>query len=709
MGAAAQFDGIGRVAGQAATQGQDADLVAVFLAEQGDGAGLDGVLRAHQLRLGGQVLADDRVHLGLDPGQFVLGQGGVVAEVEAHALGIDQLALLGDVGAQHILQRRMDQVGGGVVGAGGQAGVRGGAQLGAGADGERARGDLDRMGMEVAGRLLDIEDAGAAPRPFDLAAIARLAAAFAIEGGLVEQDLGGFAGLDAVGGGAVLQDRQHLARAVDGVVAGEDGRSQTVLQRQPFAGRGGLARALPVGLATALLLFHRRVEGVGIDGEAAAARLVLGQVQREAIGVIEGKGGAAGDDAAFGQVRRGVLEQAHAAPEGGAEADFLLLQRVLDRGLGAGQFGIGLAHFADQRRDQTMHQRIGGPQQVGVTHGAAHDAAQDIAAPLVRRRDPVGDQEGGRAQVVGDDAVAGGAVTLGLRRGGVLRGGDQGLEQVGVEHRVLALQYAGHPLQPHAGVDAGLGKGTDDLVVLLLELHEDVVPDLDIAVAVLVRRSGRATRDVVAVVPEDLGAGTAGTRVAHGPEVVRAGDADDPVVGKAGDLLPDRGGLIVVDVDGDQQAFRVEAVSLSDQFPRLFDGVSLEIVAEGEIPQHLEEGQVARRIADVVQVVVLAAGADAFLRGGRARPGRGRRAGEIVLERHHARIDEHQRRIVLRHQRGGVDPGVSVGREEVEEGRTDLFQAGHGDSVFRRAANGKGPHIGFLGRWHHLWAIKPRP
>jgi len=76
--------------------------VAVFLAERGPGAGRDGLLRGHHLRLGGQVLADDRVHLGLHPRQLILGDRGVVAEVEAQAFGVDHLALLGHVGAQHV-------------------------------------------------------------------------------------------------------------------------------------------------------------------------------------------------------------------------------------------------------------------------------------------------------------------------------------------------------------------------------------------------------------------------------------------------------------------------------------------------------------------------------------------------------------------------------------------------------------------------------
>ncbi len=213
MGAAAQFDGIGTVvvAGERAAQGDHADLVAVFLAEQGDGTGVDGVLGRHQLGRDRDVLADDRVDLGLDGGQLVLGHRRVVAEVEAHAVGIDQLTLLGHVRAEHILQRRMHQVGGGVVGAGGQALFGAGAQLGAGADGQGAGFDLDLVGVEVAaGVLLDVQDDAEAllagrVGPFDLAAIAGLAAAFAVEGGLVEQDLGRLAGLRGVDGFAAAR------------------------------------------------------------------------------------------------------------------------------------------------------------------------------------------------------------------------------------------------------------------------------------------------------------------------------------------------------------------------------------------------------------------------------------------------------------------------------------------------------------------------
>ena len=58
-----------------------------------------------------------------------------------------------------------------------------------------------------------------------------------------------------------------------------------------------------------------------------------------------------------------------------------------------------------------------------------------------------------------------------------------------------------------------------------------------------------------------------------------------------------------------------EAEVLGQQLPGELDRAFLEVVAEREVAEHLEEGVVARGVADVVEVVVLAAGADAFLRG----------------------------------------------------------------------------------------------
>ena len=103
----------------------------------------------------------------------------------------------------------------------------------------------------------------------------------------------------------------------------------------------------------------------------------------------------------------------------------------------------------------------------------------------------------------------------------------------------------------------------------------------------------------------------------------------------------------------------------------------LEIVAEGEVAEHLEEGVVPGGVADIVEVVVLAAGAHAFLRRDGARIGPLLDAGEDVLELHHAGVGEHQRRVVARHERARRHDLVPVLREIIEKGRPDFVDAAH--------------------------------
>ena len=234
-----------------------------------------------------------------------------------------------------------------------------------------------------------------------------------------------------------------------------------------------------------------------------------------------------------------------------AEARLLLLQRRLDQRLRADQLGISGAHLGDQRRHQPPHQRLLRAEQMRVAHRPAHDPAQDIAPALVGRQHAVGDEEAAGAQMVGDDAVAGLAARLRPRcRGQLLAGCDQRLERVGVVIVVDALEHRGDALEAHAGVDALLRQLGDDLARRLLVLHEDEVPDLDEAVAVLVRAAGRAAGDMLAVIVEDLRAGPARPVVAHRPEIVLGRDADDAAFGQAGDLLPQVEGFVVGVIDG---------------------------------------------------------------------------------------------------------------------------------------------------------------
>ncbi|EBA08975.1 hypothetical protein SSE37_04995 [Sagittula stellata E-37] len=130
-------------------------------------------------------------------------------------------------------------------------------------------------------------------------------------------------------------------------------------------------------------------------------------------------------------------------------------------------------------------------------------------------------------------------------------------------------------------------------------------------------------------------------------------------------------------IDGGVDPVLVDPEFARDQLVGKGDRLGLEIVAEREIPEHFKERMVPRGVTDVVQIVVLATRADAFLRGRRAVVVALLDAGEAVLELHHPRVDEHKRRIVARHERAGRDDLVPLLLEVVQKCGTDVVQACH--------------------------------
>ena len=249
-----------------------------------------------------------------------------------------------------------------------------------------------------------------------------------------------------------------------------------------------LARSGPGGAGLALLLGHGGVEAGRVHPAPALAQGVLGEIERKAVGVVELEGGLAGQRRALGQAGELVLQQAQAPVQRAAEAVLLELEGLADQRIGPAELGESLAHLAHQLRHEAMHQRRVDAELVGVAHGPAHDPAQHIAAPLVRGQHAVGDQEAGRTQMIGDHAVMDAPRPVRIGRGRVGGRLDQRAQQIGVVIVVLALQDRADALQPHAGIDRGLRQGFTQAALDLLILHEDEIPDLDEAVAVLVRR-----------------------------------------------------------------------------------------------------------------------------------------------------------------------------------------------------------------------------
>ncbi|MNF43853.1 hypothetical protein D3C84_249540 [compost metagenome] len=600
-----------------------------------------------------------------------------VAEVETQALAVDQRALLLHVLAEHLAQRGVQQVGGRVVERGGAA--HRGIDLGFHglADAQAACADhaVVQVGATGLGGIAHVE--AHATGIAQVAAVTDLAAGFGVERGAVEDHHALLAFLQLLDRRAGLEQGDDLALAEGVFVAGEQGigidLDQAVVVQAEGAGGAG---AFALGL-------HLALEAVLVDGQLALAGDVAGQVDREAVGVVQLEHHVAGNHAAL-QLGQVLLEDFQALLEGFGELLFLGLQHALDVRALLAQLRIGLAHLGRQRGDDLVEEAALGAQLVAMTAGAADDAAQHIAAALVGRGHAISDQEAAGADVVGHHlerrrAVVGAADG----RSGC---GQQVLEQVDLVVGVHVLQHRADPLQTHTGVHARRRQRVQHAVRGAVELHEHVVPDLDVAVAILFRAAGRAAPDVLAVVEENLGARAARAGVTHRPEIVRG--VGRPLVvanthhalGRHADFLgPDGVGLVVAGVDGDPELFlgQVQPLRRGEELPGVADGVAFEIVAEAEVAQHLEEGVVARGVADVLQVVVLAAGTHALLAGGGAGVGALFQAEEAVLELVHAGVGEQQGRIVRRDQRTGGDTGVPLLFEEAEEGFTD-FCAFHG-------------------------------
>ena len=215
-------------------------------------------------------------------------------------------------------------------------------------------------------------------------------------------------------------------------------------------------------------------------------------------------------------------------------------------------------------------------------------------------------------------------------------------------------------------------------------MHENKIPDFDKSPAavlwkllVLPAGFGRTGAQVVV----NLGTRAARTGLAHLPEVVLLVEPEDAIFGHAGNLLPELLSFVVLAENGHIQPLLGHAVALGNQLPGKVDGVGLEVVAETEIAHHLEERVVAARVADVFEIVVLAAGANALLGSRGAGIIAFLNAEKNVLELVHAGVGKQQRRIVGGNQGRGMHNAV-VPRGKVIEELLANFVTGHSVSIF---------------------------
>ena len=330
-----------------------------------------------------------------------------------------------------------------------------------------------------------------------------------------------------------------------------------------------------------------------------------------------------------------------------------------------------------------------------MTDGAAANAAQHIGAPFVAGLHAVGDGKTAGADVVGDHLQRRRLRIHVFGAGffhGALGGGHDVLEEVDVVVGGHVLQNGRKTFQAHPRIDVGPRQAVQLTGRVAVELREDEVPNFHVAVAVFVGAPRRAALNLRAAVVEDFRARTARAGVAHHPEVVRhvagalvVADADDAFFGNVDFILPNVVGFVVFKVNGNPKAVFGQLINRRQEFPGPVNGFTLEVITEAEVSQHFKERVVTRGITHVVQVVVLAARADALL-SRRRTVKRLIEPQEVRLELVHASVRKEKRRIVLRYHWARLYDRVALALKEFEVGRTN-FGRRHVGTGFHKLQN----------------------
>ena len=146
------------------------------------------------------------------------------------------------------------------------------------------------------------------------------------------------------------------------------------------------------------------------------------------------------------------------------------------------------------------------------------------------------------------------------------------------------------------------------------------------------------------------------------------------------------GAVLIAGEDGEGQLVLVQAqvIRAGQEFPGPGDGFLLEVIPQGPVAQHFEEGQVGR-ITDLLDV----AGADALLHVGQAGAGGMGRAHQVGHEGMHAGGGEEDGGVILGDDGGRLDTMMSLG---LHEGLEHFAQLRGGDVLHSGSPFGMKSH-----------------
>ena len=537
------------------------------------------------------------------------------------------------------------------------------------------------MDVVALGGLFHVQHAQAALGTIQYAVVGSLTAHFCVEGGLIQHHqhavLCLLVGGNGIGQGLFITQRHNSALVGQGVVTGKDGGLSLQCAEQILAPAGDvLLQTLSAGAL--LLLLHLCVEAVLVDLQTLLGGDLLGQIQREAEGIVQLEGVHAAQQllVCLLQTVDHVVQDVHAGIDGAGKVCLLGADDLLDIGVMLAQLGVGGLAGLDDGLHQIHEEGVVDAQHPAVACSTAQQTAQHIAAALVGGQDAVRHHKGAAADMVGDDAdgdIGLGVLLVGLACN-VLHMVQHTLHGIHLEQIAHVLHHAGQTLQAHAGINVG---ACQTLVVTLavgIELAEHEVPDLHIAVAVAAHAAGRLAAAVLgAAVKVDLGAGAARAGAVL-PEVVLLTQTHHVVRGDANLLGPDIVGLVVLLIDRDVQTVLGDCHPLiaGQELPCPRDDLVFEVILEGEVAQHLKEGAVAGSDAHALDI----RGADALLAGSHAVAGRLLLCQEPLLHGGHAAVDQQQAGVVLGYQGEAVQTQMTLAFKEAQVLFAQFIQTG---------------------------------
>ncbi len=667
MSTAAELDGL-------LSHGDNADDVAVLLAEESGCTHLLSLVNGHLADGDIQTIEDHVANALVDGKDLIGGECGEVSEVETEMVGLNERASLVDMVAQNVLESSLEQMSCGVGTHDGTAAL--GIDIGADfvTDIQAAADHFAVVEILAALVLLNIADSENGIAADNTAVVSNLTAHFGVHGGGIEDNdaLSAF-GKNAAGL-AALNKSENLCAALVIAVAEELGGSVVKAEVKASPCVGHIAAGSSCALA---LLIHKSSKSVHVNAHALFLNHLDGQIDGETIGIIKLESVGTGEYllALCLMLLEDLAVDAHTCIDGAGEVLFLGLDNAGDVVCLFAEIGIMTLILADNGLNNVIEEGLIDAEELTVTCCAAEQTAENIAAAFVGGQNAVADHEGGRADMVGDDTQRNVLLVALI----VVSAGDLA-DAVGDVHNGInieeagdVLAYAGKTLETHAGVDVLLGEIGVVAFAVIVELGENVVPNFHEAIAVAAGLAvGLATAVFDSAVIVDLGAGAAGTGAVL-PEVIGLAHTDDVVGGNTDFLGPYVESLIVIEVDAGIKSVGLKAYPFGrgEEFPAPCKGFALEIIAEGEVTEHLEIGAVAGGLTDVFDI----AGADALLAGADSASGGLNFTGEVGLHGSHTGVDEKQRGVILRNEGEAGESEVVFGLKELQEHFAKLVKA----------------------------------